>query len=192
MNQTFEEYLAETIVLKTDLDKSIHANSATSPLNDIQEPTLKELENDDYIKGKIIIQGLTINIENPYGTQRKGVDIDGKEWSVELIDNYGEIHGYDAADEDYIDIFIRKHLTQKEVDTLNVIYVIDQIDPKTNKFDEHKVILGYNSTDEAKQSYLLNYEPNWKGLGSITPLTMSMFKYWLKNENIKNPLVWNK
>ena len=192
MKQTFKEYFDEAIAMKTDLDKEIHSKSATSPLNDIPLPTQEELESDDYIKGKIVIQGLKINIENPYGSIRSGTNKDGKYWEVELADSYGEIHGYDAADGDFLDLFLRKHLKQSEANSLNVIYVVDQIEPSTHEFDEHKVVFGYSNIDEAKRAYLANYQTGWLGLGAITPLTMPMFKYWIKNEDLTQPLVWSK
>ena len=44
---------------------------------------------------------------------------------------------------------------------------MDQVDPQSGKFDEHKVLLGFNSVDEAKKGYLANYEKGWKGLGGM-------------------------
>ena len=191
--KTFKSFVSENnIPVRSDLDKQIHATSATSPLNDLPIPSTTDTKKGNYQKGQIVVNGLKINIENPYGSIRKGVNKKGETWQTTLTDNYGEIHGYDAADGDYLDIFIRPHLTQQQADKLNVIYVVDQIDPETHEFDEHKVIFGYETIEEAKRAYLANYESGWTGLGSITPLTMSMFKFWIKNENLNNPLTWGK
>jgi len=191
--KSFNEYLMENSpIIRTELDKEIHSNTATSQLNDIPIPSMKDAKSGDYKKSRIKINGLIIDIENPYGSVRKGISSNGESWEITLSDNYGEIKGYDAADGDYLDIFIRPHMTQKQADNLNVIYVIDQLDPTTHGFDEHKVVFGYETIEESKRAYLANYKSNWTGLGYITPLTMTMFKYWIKNEDLTQPLVWGK
>ncbi|MBA7684267.1 hypothetical protein ES703_92658 [subsurface metagenome] len=37
------------------------------------------------------------------------------------------------------------------------------------RFDEHKVMMGFDSEAEAHEAYLANYEEGWQGLGAITP-----------------------
>ena len=56
--------------------------------------------------------------------------------------------------------------------------MVDQERPGGH-FDEHKVMLGYGSEQEARAAYLRNYSKNWKGLGAITPTTLGDFKAWL-------------
>ena len=60
------------------------------------------------------------------------------------------------------------------------VYVINQVNPETGTFDEHKVMLGYDSLAKAKKGYLENYEKGWKGIGSIIPMSIDEFKIWLK------------
>lgn len=47
------------------------------------------------------------------------------------------------------------------------------------EFDESKVMLGFNTPEEAKAAYMSNYEPDWKGFGAITPVSVEDFKKWL-------------
>jgi len=74
-----------------------------------------------------------------------------------------------------------------------LIFVIDQIDPDTKRFDEHKAMFGFDTKQEAKDAYLANYEDGWKGLGEITGLTLDQFKAWLADGSQLRPLasqVW--
>lgn len=171
----------DSVVIKTDLDKEIHENSATSPLSDIDNPTKKEAINGDYEKAEIKINGLKIEIENPYGSIRKGTDKNGKSWECELKDSYGEISNTIGKDGDPIDVFIRPNLTQNEADKIDKVFIVEQIDPATGLFDEHKVIMGYPDKESAKNAYLSNYEKNWKGLGNIIEISISDFKLWIKD-----------
>ncbi|TGL58609.1 chromosome partitioning protein ParB [Leptospira jelokensis] len=49
-------------------------------------------------------------------------------------------------------------------------------------------MLGFTSVDSAKEGYLKNYETNWKGFGSIIPLTLEQFKEWLEKGSQKEEL----
>ena len=40
-------------------------------------------------------------------------------------------------------------------------------------------MLGFDSKEEAKNAYLSNYEPNWKGFMGITSVSLKLFKKWL-------------
>ena len=175
----------EEINVRNEIDDHIHKNTATSPLSDHDEPEMDKLKAGEYKKADIKIAGLVILIENPYGTIRKGVDKDGNKWECELKDNYGEIANVEGADGDFIDVFIRPHLNQKELDGLNKVFVIDQIKPDSGKFDEHKIVLGYSDKEDAEKAYLSKYSDGWNGIGAITEFTMDEFKSWLKSDLMK-------
>jgi len=67
-------------------------------------------------------------------------------------------------------------------------YIIDQINPHTGEFDEHKIVAGANlDTVDAALAYLSNYEPGWQGLGAISEVTPHIFDLWLKHGNRKAP-----
>lgn len=74
----------------SELDAAAHA-AATSPHNDLPEPTQAQKEAGNYKLGHARIAGLDISIENPAGSQRQGVDPNGKPWSVDMRSHYGYI-----------------------------------------------------------------------------------------------------
>lgn len=139
-------------------------------------PTDAQKEAGNYKKGHIKIDGFDITIENPRGSERSGVDADGNTWSVTMNNTYGYIRGTEGVDGDHIDVFLG--------DTGNGVYVVDQL-KEDGSFDEHKVMYGFGSMDEAKESYLSNYSPGWKGLGNITGVSKETFKEWIDSSHRK-------
>lgn len=139
-------------------------------------PTDAQKEAGNYKKGHIKIDGFDITIENPRGSERSGVDADGNTWSVTMNNTYGYIRGTEGVDGDHIDVFLG--------DTGNGVYVVDQL-KEDGSFDEHKVMYGFGSMDEAKEAYLSNYSPGWKGLGNITGVSKETFKEWIDSSHRK-------
>lgn len=176
----------ELPVIKTDIDAQAH-KADTSPHTDA-EPTQDELENGDYEKARITVAGLPVDIENPYGSIRSGIDNDGNEWEVELQDSYGEFVRTEGADGDGADVFVAPHLDQDELNDIDYVYVVDQIFPDTGGFDEHKVVVGYDNEEEAIEAYLSNYNQGWAGLGAITELPIDLFKLWLEHGDLSEPV----
>lgn len=145
-------------------------------------PSDAQKESGNYKKGHIKFGGYDFTIENPKGSERKGVDADGKQWSVKMHDTYGYIRGKIGKDGDHLDMFIND---SADLDKWNGnVYVVDQVNDD-GSFDEHKVMYGYDSVDEAKKSYLANYSKGWKGLGNITGVDKETFKKWLDSSNRK-------
>jgi len=154
-------------------------HAATSPTNNHPLPTFAQREAGNYKKGHVTVQGLNIAIENPKGSIRSGVDANGKVWETKMQNHYGDIKATLGADGDPVDVFLGDNL-----DAPNV-FIVDQVDPLTLKFDEHKTLIGFNSENEAKEAYLANYQDDWKGLRSISTLSVSDFKQWLSEGNLK-------
>lgn len=142
-------------------------------------PTEAQKEAGNYRKGHLKIDGLDISIENPKGGIRRGTDRNGKEWETVMANDYGYIRGSQTVDGDHIDIFLSDNPVEGKV------YVIDQIDTETQQFDEHKVMYGFNSIEEAEAAYLANYTKGWKGLGTITEVSKDDFKKWLDSSHRK-------
>ncbi len=139
------------------------------------KPTEKQKEAGNYKKGHVKVFGFDITIEQPKGSTRSGVDENGKRWWSEMKNTYGYFKGTKGKDGDHIDVFLSDNLESDKV------FVVDQINPKTKEFDEHKVMLGFNSEKEARKAYLSNYEKNWQGLGNITETDVKTFKEWASN-----------
>lgn len=142
-------------------------------------PSDAQKEAGNYRMGHVKIDGMDVTIENPKGSIRKGRDAYGKEWQSEMHNTYGYIRGTKAVDNDHIDVFLSDDPEHGNV------YVIDQVDPKTGKFDESKVMYGFSSEQEARDAYLSNYEEGWKGLGKITQVTKEEFKKWIDSSTRK-------
>ena len=137
------------------------------------EPTEAQKKAGNYKKGHVKIQGFDITIENPKGAIRKGVDDNGKAWSTEMKNHYGYFKNTEGKDGDHIDVFIGDNPNSKR------IFVVDQVNPKTKEFDESKVMLGFDTEDEAKKAYLSNYSKDWKGFKDITYVDIDTFRDWL-------------
>lgn len=139
-------------------------------------PTDAQKETGNYKKGHIKVDGFDITIENPKGSERSGVDANGKSWSITMNNTYGYIRGTEGVDGDHIDLFLGN--------SGNGVYVVDQVN-EDGSFDEHKVMYGFGSIDEAKEAYLSNYSPGWKGLGNITSVSKETFKKWIESSRRK-------
>ena len=163
------------------IDAQAH-EAATSPLNDLAEPTQKQKESGNYKKGHISVQGMDITIENPEGSERKGVSPEGKEWSTLMKHHYGYFKRTEGKDGDQIDTFVGP-----DIESPNV-YIVDQVDPKTGKFNEHKVMTSFPTMEAAREGYLANYEEGWQGLGNITEMPIDEFKSWLAKGKQKKPV----
>ncbi len=146
------------------------------------EPTEAQKEAGNYKKGHLTLQGLDIALENPKGSTRSGIDPDGKEWQSTMAHDYGYIKRTLGADGDHVDVFIGD---KPESET---VYVVDQVDPKTGKFDEHKVMMGFSDEQAAREGYLGNYEAGWKGLGAIKAMPVESFKRWVKEGDTTKPV----
>lgn len=145
-------------------------------------PSDAQKESGNYKKGHIKFGGYDYTIENPKGSTRSGKDADGKEWKVTMHDTYGYIRGKFSKDGDHLDMFIND---KADLDNWNGdVFVVDQVNPD-GSFDEHKVMYGYDSMDDAKKAYLANYSDGWQGLGNITGVSKDEFDKWLDTSNRK-------
>ena len=145
-------------------------------------PSDAQKESGNYKKGHIKFGGYDYTIENPKGSTRSGKDADGKEWKVTMHDTYGYIRGKFGKDGDHLDMFIND---KADLDNWNGdVFVVDQVNPD-GSFDEHKVMYGYDSMNDAKKAYLANYSDGWQGLGNITGASKDEFDKWLNTSNRK-------
>lgn len=168
-----------------DIDNQAHA-AATSPHNELPEPTPAQKEAGNYAKGHVTIDGMDISIENPQGSVRKGGS--GKSaWKTTMQHHYGYIRGTVGRDKDHIDVFIKPGTT-----TSPQVFVVDQINPSTEKFDEHKVVLGAATEEEAAAIYRANYGKDWRGLGEINAMSADAFRKWLASGKTDQPISYRE
>ena len=145
-------------------------------------PSDAQKESGNYKKGHIKFGGYDYTIENPKGSTRSGKDANGKEWKVTMHDTYGYIRGKFGKDGDHLDMFINDKADLDNWD--GDVFVVDQVNPD-GSFDEHKVMYGYDSMNDAEKAYLANYSKGWKGLGNITGASKDEFDKWLDTSNRK-------
>ncbi len=119
-------------------------------------------------------QGIPIVIENPVGSIRSGVTNTGHKWATVFFYPYGYIENTKGADNEEIDCFIGPNPYAQ------FAYIVNQ---KVNgKFDEQKVMLGFDSEEAARDAYLSHYDTQLR-LGPITTVVMGEFKELLANLN---------
>ena len=171
---------------------SYEINDETAPFADRLETAISETETNptdaqkkagNYKKGHLSFGGYDFTVETPKGMTRSGKDEQGKPWSVTMHDTYGYILGKIGVDGDHIDMFIND---AADLDTFDGnVYVVDQVNPETGEFDEHKVMYGYPDEAAATKAYLSNYSKGWKGLGKITSVPKATFDKWLESSDRK-------
>ncbi|MCI6671844.1 MAG: hypothetical protein MSG77_04825 [Prevotella sp.] len=156
-----------------------HAKAMASARGDTEtNPTEAQKKAGNYRKGHIKVDGFDITLENPKGSSRSGKDANGKEWHVTMKHDYGYIRGTKGTDGDHIDVYLSDNPTAGNV------YVVDQIDQQTGVFDEHKVMYGFGSMEEAVQAYRDQYEDGWK-VGKVTEISRDEFKKWVNSSTRK-------
>lgn len=158
-------------------------DAASHPDNDLPEPTEAQKEAGNYAKGHVRLGGMDLSIENPAGSSRKGVDPNGKPWETEMHSHYGYIKGTVGKDKDHIDVFVKPGTAELADDAK--VFVVDQKSPDNGRFDEHKVMIGFDSQKEAEAAYLANYTPGWKGMGDVTESSLANFRQWLRDGDTK-------
>lgn len=164
-------------------DTAAH-EAATSPLNDLPEPTDAQKEAGNYKVGRTRVAGLEISVENPAGSERRGTAPDGTPWANRMAGHYGYIRRTEGADGDQVDVFVRPGTPP---DFSGPVFVVDQVDPAGGGFDESKVMLGYGSREEAERAYRDSYTPDWRGMGKITEMDVPTFKRWIGQGDTTRP-----
>ena len=148
------------------------------------EPSEAQARAGNYQKAHVRIHGLDVSIENPRGSIRRGRDEDGRDWaSPELPADYGYIKRTTGKDGDHVDVYIGPSPESDRV------FVIDQLDLKTGKFDEHKSVLGASSLGQAVDLYVNSFDnPTLKRIGDVTEMSVDEFRQWVKEgRNTKRP-----
>jgi predicted RNA methylase len=86
-------------------------------------------------------------------------------WHVKMPVHYGYIKGTEGADGDHVDVFIGPH---PEIERA---YIINQRHVDGVKTDEHKVMLGFDSAEQAKAAYLGSFQGGFgeRVFKSMTP-----------------------
>nr|UVX78433.1 MAG: Large polyvalent protein-associated domain 13 [Bacteriophage sp.] len=168
-NENPLDYAERIVEAKRLFDEELKVNT---------NPSEAQKEAGNYKKGHIKINGFDVSIEQPVGSVRSGKDASGKEWSQVMNNTYGYIRGTESVDGDHIDVFLGPDMNS------DMVYVVDQVNTD-GSFDEHKVMMGFSSLEDARSAYLSNYEEGWQGLGNITGVALDEFKKWIDSSTRK-------
>ncbi len=147
------------------------------------EPTEGQKEAGNYKKGRVKVGPFDVVIEQPRGSVRSGVDANGKAWETTMQHTYGYFGGTKGVDGDAIDVFLGNDLDEWDGTT---VFVVDQYNPD-GSFDEHKVMLGFNSQEEAEGAYFANYEADWAKTHrtEVTAVPLADFTEWVNSSKRK-------
>lgn len=128
--------------------------------------------------------------------RRGPVDDTGKPaWEVTMPADYGYVRGTVGADGDHVDTMLGPHADELAAEppataATRPVYVVDQVDPKTRKFDEHKTLIGFADKAQAVQAYDDSFSdgsgPTRRG--AVTEMPLDGFKDWLKTGDTTKPV----
>lgn len=155
---TFAPRLEKTALTVREIDR---AGKKVDPA-----PTEAQRDAGNYAKGHLSWKGLKMAIETAKGQRRK------PEWAP-LPVAYGYFKGTEGKDGDEVDVFFGEDDPDSEI-----VFIVNQ-NKQGGGFDEHKVVIGVTTLARAKEVYLSCYEKGWTGMGSVTPMTLDHFKWWL-------------
>lgn len=168
------KYSAEQIQKIIALPEKI--KEAEQATNHDATPGQKEAGN--YAKGKFAWHGLNIAVETAKGEDRTDKETNGDKWRVTMPATYGYVLGSEGADGDHVDVFMGDKPESQRV------YVVNQTKPGSTEFDEHKIMLGYESEGAAIGDYLLSFSDTFGAsvLGSVSgPYAIDDFKHMLES-----------
>lgn len=169
---------AEVIARRKSPVKPAVSTGKTNP-----RPTPAQTEAGNYEKRQLKVHGLDISVENEKGSIRRSKP-GQPPWEVTMPSAYGYIKGTVGKDKDHLDVYVGPHPEGDRV------FVIDQKNLTTGKFDEHKVMLGFDEPSSAVDAYKGAFSDG-SGLARImnmTPMSVVEFKEWMKNGDMKKPV----
>lgn len=143
------------------------------------DPTPAQAAAGNYAKGEATLHGMTVKLENPKGSMRRGYKDDGSvAWESSMSADYGYFKNTKAVDGDAIDCFIGPNPDSE------LVIAIDQY--RGEEFDETKFVLGVDSQEEGEKLYLAHYPKGWR-LGPVSTCTVQQLKSWLAKGGHKEP-----
>lgn len=147
---------------------------------------------EDKRSGTVYAHGLTIKIENPAGSTRRGKNPE-RPWETTMRFPYGEIEGTKGADGDPMDVFLGPDALA------DTAYIVHQHNigkvlawpggtcPKCGEipancphdYDEDKVFLGFTDETEALAAFTVSYDQPDNFMGPISRVPVSLLLDYL-------------
>lgn len=119
----------------------------------------------------VTFAGMQVCIESPRGTTRSWVDTDGTAGETTMKYDYGYVVGSRGTDGDSVDVYLGPSPDAQWV------YVVHQNSKASGfaEYDEDKVMLGFESPNDARAAYLAQYDDS-RFFGSMTMMTLEEFR----------------
>lgn len=143
-----------------------------------EQPSPAQAQAGNYRKGHLTYRGIDIALETPRGEPRTGVDEDGQPWeSRHPTAHYGYIKRTEGADGDQVDVYIGLDVQSDRV------FIVDQVDPRTSEFDEHKAIIGASTLADAEFIYDAGFadQSGPQRRQAISEMSVTQFRQWLRD-----------
>lgn len=166
--------------------ESVHSDALKANI----EPTDGQKAAGNYQKGHTSVQDMDIAVENPAGSVRSGVDAEGNPWEATMPadTHYGYLKGTEGADQDPVDAFVGPNPKSDKA------FVVDQIDPETGEFDEHKTLLGFDTQEQALDAYRGSFSDGSADsrIGAVTPMSIPQLKEWIDHGDTTQPVTYGR
>ena len=139
---------------------------------DAEDPRITASKTADRKGRRQTFQGFSITVEYPSGSFRSGVAPDGTAWRKLMVHDYGHFVGIPAADGDSLDCYLGPDEDAEHA------YVVNQL-KQDGSFDEHKILLGFSSPQQALAGYLAHMPREWHSFELPKVFTMAELRHWL-------------
>lgn len=150
-----------------DIDTAQAITKEKSPIIESIEPLLRRI---------VVYRDIPIRIEQEVGSTRSGYDSDGNHWESEFQNEYGYFESTMGVDGDEVDVYLG---TYPDTD---MIYIIHQRDPVSQEYDEDKVMMFFESAEEAKKTYQKHYDRPGM-FGGLTEVDIDQFRRLLRDRS---------
>lgn len=122
-------------------------------------PSAAQLAAGNYPKRRLRFAGLDVTVETEAGCVRSGVDGAGRRWERRMPFAYGYLRGSLGTDGDHVDCFLGP---SEEAPVAWVVRAMRY--GRWSEPDEDKVMLGFDSEDDARRAFSLAYDdPRFMG-----------------------------
>lgn len=119
------------------------------------------------------VHGLTVVVETPKGTRRLGYG-----WSAMVAADYGYISGTSSSEggTEQMDAFVGDNPDSTKV------WIIQQVNPATGEYDESKVMLCFDTKEQAVSAYENSFSDGLgsKRVGRVSSTNVDAVKSWLQ------------
>lgn len=116
--------------------------------------------------------GMKVNVENPKGSVRKGINAQGIAWETPMTADYGYIPSATGGDGEGLDAYLGPDEGAPNV------HIVHQ-NNDDGSYDEDKAMVGWPNADDARASYLAHTGGKADRLRSMTTMPLDRFKSML-------------